>query len=214
MQTVFLVDDDALTLFVLERVLRKVGHAVVSFASPRKFLAQVQPDAAGCVVLDLHMPEMDGLAVQAALHRAGSTLPIVFLSSVAEVPDAVQAMKGGAVDFLSKPASAAAVREVVAQALERDHAARAVRQEREALRARFAELTPQEQKVARLVAQGLASKQIADELCIADQTIRVYRSRLKQKLGLDSVADLVRLLARIDAGGMPEADTADVARSH
>lgn len=197
-QTVFLVDDDASTLYVLELVLRQAGHTVVSFDSPSAFLAAVPEDAAGCVLLDLHMPEMDGLAVQAALHRAGATLPVVFLSSVAKVPDAVQAMKGGAVDFLSKPASAKELNTVVVRALEYDRTARAQRRERAARRERFGTLTAQEQKVARLVAQGLASKQIADTLGIADQTIRVYRSRIAQKLRVGSVAELVHFLAQLD----------------
>jgi FixJ family two-component response regulator len=196
-QTVFLVDDDASTLCVLELMLREAGHVTSAFDSALDFLERLAPDVPGCVLLDLHMPEMDGLAVQAALEQAGSTLPIVFLSGVAGVPDAVAAMKHGAVDFLVKPTTGAALREAVARALERDRAARARRRAHEAWRARFERLAPQERRVAGLVAQGLPSKHIAAALGIAEQTTRVYRSRLMRKLGVVSVVELVHRVEQL-----------------
>lgn len=196
-QTVFLVDDDPAMLCLLQLMLREAGHATGAFDSPLDFLERVPPDAAGCALLDLCMPEMDGLELQAALAQAGSTLPIVFLSSVAKVSDAVQALKRGAVDFLPKPSTRQALCEAVERALERDRAARVRRRERERLQARFESLAPQEQKVAGLVAQGLPSKRIADLLGVAEQTIRLYRSRLMRKLEIESVAGLVRFVERI-----------------
>ncbi len=193
-QTVFVVDDDPVMLRVIEKLLLRAGYEVVAYASPRRFLEELPPGAAGCVVLDLRMPGMDGLQVQRALEQAGSKLSVVFASGHGRVPDAVRAMKDGAVDFLSKPVDAALLCAAVGEALARNRAARASQAERETARARFQGLTPQEQRVARLVARGLLSKQIAADLGIAEQTVRLHRSRLMHKLALDSIPALVRLL--------------------
>lgn len=197
--TVFVVDDDPSVLKALARLIRAAGRNVETFSSPREFLEAVHEDRPGCVVLDLRMPEVSGLDLQALLERAGSVLPVIFLSGHADVPTSVAAMKAGAVDFLTKPCDDAQLLAAIEGALERDARARAARDERDELAERFAGLTPREQEVCRLVAQGLLNKQAAYELGITERTIKVHRARVMQKLGVGSFADLVRLVERLKA---------------
>ena len=199
--SVFVVDDDPSVLRSLERMFRLEGYAVECFSHPRHLLDRPLGGGEGarCVVMDLRMPELNGLELQRELHQAGWRHPIIFISGHGDVPSAVRAMKAGAVDFLPKPFVSAELLAAVARALEQDGAARAEARELEALRARFATLSPREQQVSRGVARGLLNKQIASELGTAEQTVRLQRSRLMEKLGLDSAAQLVRLLERLDS---------------
>jgi FixJ family two-component response regulator len=182
------------------RLLKAAGHVVEAFASPREFLARERYEGPGCLVLDLRMPEMTGLELQDVLERAGHTLPVVFVSGHGDIPASVRAMKAGAIDFLTKPVQNRALLEAIERALARDAAARAVRAERDAARTRLARLTPRERQVCDLVATGLLNKQIAAELGTGEKTIKWHRAHVMGKLGVGSVAELVRLIDRAGPG--------------
>ncbi|SEM45048.1 two component transcriptional regulator, LuxR family [Stigmatella aurantiaca] len=194
---VLVVDDDPSVLRSLERLFRVEGYEAETFSHPRQLLQRVPTPGPQCVVMDLRMPELNGLELQEELRRTGWRHPIVFISGHGDVPAAVKAMKGGAVDFLPKPFSAADLLAAVERALAQDRQALAVQEEREALRARFATLAPRELQVCQLVAEGLLNKQIADKLGKAEQTVRLQRSRVMEKLAVDSVAELVRLMEKL-----------------
>ncbi|WNG24835.1 response regulator transcription factor [Cystobacter fuscus] len=196
--TVFVVDDDPSVLRSLGRMFQVRGYTVESFAHPRLMLEHGPSRAPGCVVMDLRMPELNGLELQQALRQAGWTQPIVFISAHGDVPTAVRAMKAGAVDFLPKPVTTEEILAAVAQALARDQEERAAAEEHERLRARFSTLSPREWQVCRLIARGLLNKQIAAELGTAEQTVGQQRRSVMAKLSVDSVAELARLLERLD----------------
>jgi FixJ family two-component response regulator len=193
---VFVVDDDERVLRALARLVKSAGLPVETFASPKELLSRGRPDEAGCIVLDLRMPELDGLQVQQALAGAGFTMPIVFLSGYGDVASSVQAMKAGAVDFLTKPADEEALLAAIRRAVARDAAARAQRHERDSLRARFELLTPREREVCALVVAGLRNKQIAEQLGTAEKTVKIHRGQVMHKLGAPSLAGLVRMVDR------------------
>jgi FixJ family two-component response regulator len=194
---VFIVDDDPSVLRSLSRMFQLEGYEVERFDHPRQMLEQKPGPRPGCVVLDLRMPELNGLELQAELRRAGWMQPILFISGHGDVSAAVKAMKAGAVDFLPKPVGTAELLAAVERALAQDRAAIASEQEHEALRVRFASLTPREREVCQGVARGLLNKQIAAELGTAEQTVRLQRGRVMEKLAVDSVAELVRLMERL-----------------
>ncbi|KYF69616.1 response regulator transcription factor [Sorangium cellulosum] len=195
--TVFVVDDDPSVLRALERLLRSAGYAVEAYASPGEFRDRAPSERPGCAVVDLRMPGLGGLELQEELERRGCPLPVVFLTGHGDVPSSVRAMKAGAVDFLTKPCDDTDLLAAVARAIARDAAARAARSEQQALRTRFDALTPREREVCLRVARGLLNKQIADELGAAEKTIKVHRGRVMEKLGVESVAELVRLVDRL-----------------
>jgi FixJ family two-component response regulator len=178
------------------RLLRAAGHTVEAFASAREFLERERYAGPGCLVLDLRMPEMTGLELQEALDRVGHALPVVFISGHGDVPASVRAMKAGAIDFLTKPVQKRTLLQAVERALARDAAARAARAERDAARARLGRRTPRERQVCDLVANGLLNKQIAAELGTGEKTIKFHRAHVMEKLGVGSVAELVRLIDR------------------
>ena len=182
------------------RLLRAAGHTVEAFASAREFLARERDDGPGCLVLDLRMPEMTGLELQDALERAGYAIPVVFVSGHGDIPASVKAMKAGAIDFLTKPVQNRDLLQAVERALARDRAARAARAERDAARARMARLTPRERQVCALVATGLLNKQVAAELGTGEKNIKLHRAHVMEKLGVGSVAELVRLVDRAGLG--------------
>ena len=188
------VDDDAAVLKSLDRLLRAAGFAVRTFPSPQDFLAQHDVDAPGCVVLDLWMPGLDGLTLQQALARWGEFCPVVFISGHGDIPASVQAMKAGAVDFLTKPFDQEQLLAAVRIAIDKDRAARAARDERSSVGARIEALTARERQVMAQVAAGRLNKQIASELGIAEKTVKVHRARVMKKMGVASVAELVRLV--------------------
>lgn len=185
------VDDDAAVLKSLDRLLRSAGFAVRTFPSPLDFLRQHDGDAPGCVVLDLSMPGLDGLQLQRALASIGDPCPIIFISGYGDVPSSVRAMKGGAVDFLTKPFDQAQLLDAVRKAIDKDRAARAARAERCSVGARVAALTPREREVMAHVVAGHLNKRIAADLCIAEKTVKVHRARVMKKMDVDSVAELV-----------------------
>ena len=194
--TVYAVDDEPATLKAIARLLRAAGWSVAPFASPRDFLEKLDSAAPGCLVLDLSMPQMTGLEVQQALGARGLAMPIVFLTGRADIPTSVKAMKQGAADFLTKPVDEEDLLAAVARAVERDAAARRDRAEVAAIEGRLAALTPREREVLEHVISGKLNKQIAADLGTAEKTVKVHRGRVMAKLGVTSVADLVRLAER------------------
>jgi FixJ family two-component response regulator len=196
--TVFIVDDDASYRTALTRLLRASGLKVRAFGSAAEFLAWPERDVPGCLVLDLQMPGLSGLDVQEALAKAGQTMPVVFLTGHGDIPTSVQAMRRGAEDFLTKLAPKPQLLDAVQRALARDATQRAEREQREALRARFAALSARELEVLQHVLQGKLNKQIADDLNINERTVKLHRTAITTKLGVPSVAELARLW--IEAG--------------
>ena len=195
-ERVYLVDDEPAVVRSLSRLLRSAGYEAVGFGSAEEFLRDLPEDAAGCVVLDLSMPGLDGLALQRELAARAADLPVVFVSGRGDVPKSVRAMKEGAVDFLTKPVKATTLLAAIDKAFERGRSARAWRREVDALRTRIDSLTTREREVLEGVAAGLLNKQIAGQLGIAEQTVKVHRARVMEKMGASSVAELVRLADR------------------
>lgn len=196
--TIFVVDDDTSILRALSRLLKGEGYAIETFASPREFLDRPPHDGPGCLVLDLRMPGVGGLEVQDALAAAGHVLPIVFMSGHGSVPATVKAMKGGAVDFLTKPVDDKQLLAAIASGIAHSVAMRSEREDRRVLAARIASLTPREREVFPLVARGLPNKKIAGLLGTAEKTVKVHRARVMEKMGADSLADLVRMAERVE----------------
>jgi len=198
---VFIVDDDPSVRKALGRILSASGLDTVTFGSGDEFLARFDPDAPGCVVLDLEMPGLGGLELQHTLVERGANLPVLFLTGRGSIQTSVCAMKDGAVDFLTKPVDAEALLAAVKLAISRDLATRESCDERRRIERRLATLTPREREVLPYVLAGRLSKQIASDLNIVEKTVKVHRSRIMHKLETKSVAELVRLAGR--AGILP-----------
>jgi FixJ family two-component response regulator len=199
--TVFIVDDEAPVRKALSRLLRAAGFVVAAFASPGEFLAQHDLHKPGCLVLDLMMPGIDGIELQKALARKGSVLPIIFLTGHGDIPKSVQAMKSGALDFLTKPVNDENLLASIRAAIKRDSVARREQAELFEIRARLASLTPREQEVLDHVVTGKLNKQIADDLGVVEKTIKVHRAHAMEKMKVQSVAELVRLTERARRSG-------------
>ena len=202
-ETVFVVDDDQAVRRGLTRLLRSVGLAVEAFGSAGEFLARDLYDGVGCIVLDVRMPELDGMGLQARLADKGDDLPIVFLTGHGDIPMSVRAMKKGAFDFLTKPVDEDVLLTAVRQALLRHSGERAERLEVEALRARVETLTSREQEVLRCVIAGALNKQIAADLGIAEKTVKIHRGRVMQKLGVSTVPELMQVCQRMRLAPSP-----------
>jgi FixJ family two-component response regulator len=192
--TVFLVDDDPGVLKSLTRLLKALGYEVRAFSSPREFLAQHDPAVPGCAIFDVSMPGLDGLQLQAALNAGAVPRPVTFITGKGDIPTSVRAMQAGAVDFLTKPVNDEDLRAAIARAAERDATARRRQSELDAINARLAALTPREREVLTHVVGGRLNKQIAFELGTVEKTIKVHRGRMMKKLGVRTVADLMRLV--------------------
>ena len=197
--TVFVVEDDAAFLSGLERMLRATGYTVLCFASAADFLAKRPPCSAGCVVADLQMPGMDGLALQRALVSSDNPLPIVFLTGQGDISTSVLAMRHGAEDFLTKTAPKGALLAAIERALARDTRERAERARRRELDARFAKLTPREGEVLAHVLRGRLNKQIAADLGIDERSVKRHRTSFMAKLAVRTVAELAQLAAEARA---------------
>jgi FixJ family two-component response regulator len=195
--TVFVVDDDASMRRSLERLLRSFGYAVEGYASAAALLERLPATHLACLVLDLRMPDIDGLDLQRRLAARGDDLPIIFVSGHGDVPSSVRAMKAGALDFLIKPFDETVLRAAVERALDWHAERLASRASLEALRARFETLTPREREVCWEVADGRLNKQVAERLGTSEKTIKVHRARVMDKLGARSVAELVRIVDRL-----------------
>ncbi len=190
---VHVVDDDASVRTALARLLRAEGFDVVTYGSAREFADRPGDPGTGCVVLDVHMPEMTGLDLQQRLGRDPDALPIVFLTGHGDIPASVQAMKAGAVDFLTKPVDRASLLAAVQLALVRDSQRRQRRSHLRLVEEGFAALTPREREVFDLLVTGMLNKQVAFELGTTERTIKAHRGQIMRKLGADSVAELVRI---------------------
>ena len=188
-----IVDDDASFLAAVARMLRASGFAVKTFASAVEFLGRPELDVPGCVLVDLQMPDLNGLDLQEALAKEGHRLPVIFLTGHGDIPTTVLAMRRGAEDFLTKRAPKADLLDAVKRALDRDSLERAGRARLEALRARFAALTEREREVLQHVVRGRLNKQIAFDLGIHERTVKLHRTALTTKLGVSSVAELTKL---------------------
>jgi FixJ family two-component response regulator len=194
--TVFLVDDYTPVRNAVSRLLRAAGFLVVAFASAEEFLAQYDPGVCGCLVLDLAMPTVSGLELQDILTKTGSLLPIIFLTAHGDIPTSVQAMKRGASDFLTKPVNDEQLIAAVRSAIEKDRALRQKQTELSEIGARLATLTPREREVLEYVVAGKLNKQIASDLGTVEQTVKVHRAHVMQKMRVQSVAELARLMER------------------
>lgn len=195
-EKVFVVDDDPAVRKSLSRLLRSAGIEALAFGSPEEFLRHLDSDAAGCAILDVAMPGLDGLALQRELSSRQCALPVIFLTGHGDIPKSVQAMKDGAADFLTKPVEDRVLLGAVRRALEADRAAREDHRQLGKIRVRLGALTSREREVLEGVVAGRLNKQIAGDLGIAEKTVKVHRGRVMEKMGASSVADLVRLADR------------------
>jgi RNA polymerase sigma factor (sigma-70 family) len=194
---VYVVDDDPSVGKALERLMRSAGHDVRTFTSALDFLRCRNLEAPACLILDVSMPDLNGLELQEYLADQGSSLPIVFISGHGTVPMSVKAMKAGAVDFLQKPFSDTDLLSAISHAIETDRRAKKKREQLKKLTERMETLTPREREVFQLVATGMLNKRIAFDLEISEKTIKVHRARVMEKLGAESLADLVRFAEKL-----------------
>ena len=190
---VFVIDDDPPVRKSLSRLLRSVGHSVETFSSAEEFLARQCFDGIGCILLDVQMPGLSGMDLQAELSKAETSMPIVFITGHGDIPMSVEAMRKGAVHFLIKPFDDNDLLAAVREAIEKDRRAKAEQTEVRDIRRRLSLLTPREYEILRYVITGMLNKQIAFTLNIAEKTVKIHRGRVMEKLRVDSVAELVRL---------------------
>ena len=190
---VFVVDDDASLRESLTDLVRSVGLRVEAFASAQEFLRRQRPAVPGCLVLDVRLQGLRGLELQKRIAEADMGIPIIFITGYGDIPMTVQAMKAGAVEFLTKPFRDQELLNAIEQALELDRRARARRAKIEELHSRYRSLTPREREVIALVVAGLLNKQIAGELGTSEAAVKVHRQHVMEKMGAGSLADLVRI---------------------
>ena len=188
-----LVDDDASVRRGLQRLIQSMGWKAETFASAQEFLARVGAEAPSCVVLDLQLPGPSGLELQKQMAEVGLETPIVFLTGHGNIPAAVEAMKAGAIEFLTKPVGDQELLKAMQEAIERDRRTRQQRTDMSDLRDRYDSLTAREQQVMQQVVSGLLSKQIAAALKITEDTVKFHRGHIMRKMRADSLADLVRM---------------------
>jgi FixJ family two-component response regulator len=198
---VYVIDDDASVRESLQDLLRSVGLVVETFASTREFLSSERSDTFGCIVLDVRLPGMGGLEFQRSLLTSGVQLPIIFISGHADIPMSVQAMKSGAVEFLTKPLHEQALLDSIQAAVERDRARRQEEKIVAELRRRFDSLTSREREVLALLIAGRVNKQIAADLKLSENTVKVHRSQITRKMRAKSLVDLVRIADKVGVPG-------------
>jgi len=199
---VFVVDDDASVRKSLSRLLRSGGYTAETFASATEFLASGRhQQSPACLVLDVRMPGLTGMELQERLRALKSALAIIFITGHGDIPMSVEAMKGGAVDFLPKPFDDTQLLAAVAKAIAKSAHDRQTRGEIESIQERLATLTPREREVLELVVRGMLNKQVAADLGTVEKTIKVHRARVMEKMQVQSLAELVRLAERVGIGG-------------
>jgi FixJ family two-component response regulator len=190
---VFIIDDDASIRRALTNLFQSVGLDVVAFGSAPEMLQSKLPNVASCLVLDIRLPGVSGLDFQTELAKANIHIPIIFMTGHGDIPMTVRAMKGGAVDFLTKPFRDQDMLDAVVTAIERDRKRREVEKIAANLQALFETLTPREREVLALVASGLMNKQVAAEIGLAEITVKIHRGHIMKKMGARSLADLIRM---------------------
>lgn len=190
---VYVVDDDPSVRRSLARLIRSEGFRVETFAQAQDFLDRKEGTDPSCLVLDVNLPGLSGLDLQRELSSRGYSMPIVFITGYGTIPMSVQAMKGGAVEFLEKPVNDQVLLKAIHQAVEKDRQMKRQYNERKEIQQRLASLTPREREVLPLVVSGMLNKQVALRLGTTEKTIKVHRARIMEKMRADSLADLVRL---------------------
>jgi FixJ family two-component response regulator len=196
---VFVIYDDASVRDAVKRLIASVGLRVETFGSTREFLAAKRPDAPACLVLDVRLPDVSGLEFQRDLAALDFQIPIIFITGHADIPMTVRAMKAGAVEFLTKPFRGQELLDAVQEAIAKDRAAWSERAQMAELHGRYDTLTPREKEVLKLVASGLLNKQVGAELGTSELTVKTHRGRVMEKMGADSLADLVRMSERLNS---------------
>ena len=194
-ERVFVVDDNPGVRRSLSRLLRSAGFEPLAFGSGEEFLSQLPVDASGCLILDVSMPGLDGLALQREISSRGNGLAIVFLTGHGDIPKSVHAMKSGAVDFLTKPVDDEVLLAAVRQGLEAERSGRQARHEVAEIESHLASLTEREREVLDGVVAGRLNKQIAGDLGITEKTVKVHRARVMAKMAVSSLAELVRFVS-------------------
>ena len=190
---VFVVDDDASVRRGLGSLFRSAGLNVEVFASAAEMEQSPRSESANCLVLDVRLPTLNGLELQEHLARSNRQIPIIFITGHADVPMTIRAMKGGAIDFFTKPVDGRAILGAVSAAIDRDRKRRESENAGETLRASFETLTPREQEVMAWVTGGLLNKQVAAEIGVTEITVKVHRGKVTRKMGAKSLADLVKM---------------------
>jgi len=193
---VFVIDDDASMRRALSYLLQSAGYKVETHSSAEEFLRREHYDGVGCIILDVRMPGLSGMDLQEKLMGSDYRMPIIFLTGHGELSMGVEAMKKGAIDFLTKPCDDEQLLGAVHSAIEKDKQARGSYKEKQEIRGRIELLTPRENEILRYVISGMLNKQIALKLGIAEQTVKIHRGRIMEKLCAESVADLVRLAGK------------------
>ena len=194
---VYVIDDDAQTRDALKNLMRSVGLHVEVFASAQDFLRSKRSDVPACLVLDVRLRGLSGLDLQKHMAEAKVEVPIIFITGYGDIPMTVQAMKAGAVEFLTKPFRNQELLDAIQQALERDRTTREQRAKNDKLYDRYDSLTPREREVMTLVVAGLLNKQIAGELGTSETTVKNHRHQVMEKMGADSVAELVKMAYKL-----------------
>jgi FixJ family two-component response regulator len=194
---VFIIDDDASVREGLVDLFQSIGMAALSFGSTQEFLESSRPDSPGCIVLDVRLPGQSGLEFQRQIAQADILLPIIFISGHGDIPMSVQAMKSGAIEFLTKPLHEQQLLDAVQAGLERDRSRRLEAQTVAELRSRYESLTPREREVFALVITGRPNKQIAASLELSEMTVKVHRSQLTRKMHAKSVIELARMADKL-----------------
>jgi len=194
---VYIIDDDPSICEALTRLLGTVGLRAEAFKTPQEFLKTKRPDAASCLVLDVRLPGVSGLDLQRELAHADPTIQIVFITAHGDIPMTVQALKAGAVDFLTKPFRDQQLLDAVQHAIDRDRATRHQRARLAEVRRRYESLTQREREVMTLVVTGLLNKQVAAQLRTSEATVKAHRAQLMRKMEAESVAELVRIAERL-----------------
>ena len=200
---VFVVDDDISVRESLELLIQNEGWQPKTFASAQEFLDYRRAVVPSCLVLDISLPGLNGLELQKRVAVEAAEIPIIFITGHGDIPKTVQAMKRGAVEFLTKPFNDELLLTAIRQALERSRIALVLKLELQELRDRYALLTPRERQVMALVVSGLLNKQVGGELGISEITVKAHRSQVMQKMKADSVADLVKMAGRLQLKALP-----------